>query len=77
MTRSATNVGDHTSRPLYRQVAEERKPRIERRELSPGGQLPTEASVRDTYGGARNTVRRALGLRRSEGRGVTVQGRGS
>lgn len=71
------SVGDHTSRPLYRQVAEELKVRIERQELTPGGQLPTEASLMDTYGVSRNTVRLALGLLRSEGLVVTGQGRGS
>lgn len=70
-------VDDQTSRPLYRQVAEALRGRIERHELTPGGQLPTEANLMDAYGVSRNTIRLALGLLRTEGLVVTGQGRGS
>lgn len=50
---------------------------MQRYELEPGAQLPTEARLMDRYGVSRNTVRLALGLLRTEGLVVTGQGRGS
>lgn len=70
-------VDDQTSRPLYRQVADELRGQIHRHDLNPGGQLPTEARLMDEYGVSRNTIRLALGLLRSEGLVITGQGRGS
>ena len=70
-------LDDQTSRPLYRQVADELRGQIQRQELMPGGQLPTEARLMDDYGVSRNTIRLALGLLRNEGLVVTGQGRGS
>jgi len=70
-------MSEQTSRPLYRQVADELREQIQRQELAPGGQLPTEAKLMESYGVSRNTVRLALGLLRSEGLVVTGQGRGS
>lgn len=70
-------LDERTSRPLYRQVADELRVQIHQRELVPGGQLPTEARLMDRYGVSRNTVRLALGLLRTEGLVVTGQGRGS
>ncbi|HSK97029.1 MAG TPA: GntR family transcriptional regulator [Euzebyales bacterium] len=70
-------MDDQTSRPLYRQVADDLRGQIHRHELSPGGQLPTEAKLMDRYGVSRNTIRLALGLLRSEGLVITGQGRGS
>jgi GntR family transcriptional regulator len=70
-------LSEQTSRPLYRQVADELRERIQRQELVPGGQLPTEARLMENYGVSRNTVRLALGLLRSEGLVITGQGRGS
>lgn len=77
MVGSVMPLDDHTSRPLYRQVADELRGQIQRQELTPGGQLPTEARLMDDYGVSRNTIRLALGLLRSEGLVVTGQGRGS
>lgn len=70
-------LDERTSRPLYRQVADELRVQIQQRELTPGGQLPTEARLMDRYGVSRNTVRLALGVLRTEGLVVTGQGRGS
>jgi len=70
-------LDDQTSRPLYRQVADELRGQIHRHELTPGVQLPTEARLMDEYGVSRNTIRLALGLLRSEGLVITGQGRGS
>jgi GntR family transcriptional regulator len=70
-------LDEQTSRPLYRQVADELRGQIQRQELTPGGQLPTEARLMDEYGVSRNTIRLALGVLRSEGLVITGQGRGS
>lgn len=70
-------LDDRTSRPLYRQVADELRGQIQRQDLVPGGQLPTEANLMQEYGVSRNTIRLALGLLRAEGLVVTGQGRGS
>lgn len=70
-------LDERTSRPLYRQVADELRAQIQQRELTPGRQLPTEARLMARYGVSRNTVRLALGVLRTEGLVVTGQGRGS
>ena len=70
-------LDERTSRPLYRQVADELRVQIQQRELTPGRQLPTEARMMARYGVSRNTVRLALGVLRTEGLVVTGQGRGS
>lgn len=71
------SVDERTSRPLYRQVADELRVQIQERQLAPGRQLPTEATLMERYGVSRNTIRLALGVLRTEGLVVTGQGRGS
>jgi GntR family transcriptional regulator len=46
--------------PLYRQIAEDLRARIESGELEPGSQMPTEYELRDRYQASRNTIRDAL-----------------
>src|SRR5450631_3226508 len=46
--------------PMYRQIAEDLRLRIESGDLAPGGQLPTELELRDRYNASRNTVRDAI-----------------
>jgi GntR family transcriptional regulator len=46
--------------PMYRQIADDLRQRIEAGELAPGGQLPTELELRDRYSASRNTVRDAV-----------------
>jgi GntR family transcriptional regulator len=46
--------------PLYRQIAEDLRYRIESGELVQGSQLPTEAELRDRYFASRNTIRDAI-----------------
>ncbi len=46
--------------PMYRQIAEDLRLRIEEGELARGGQLPTEIELRDQYSASRNTVRDAI-----------------
>ncbi len=46
--------------PMYRQIAEDLRERIESGELAPGSQLPTELELRERYNASRNTVRDAI-----------------
>jgi GntR family transcriptional regulator len=46
--------------PLYRQIAEDLRQRIESGELPRGSRLPTEIELRERYGASRNTVRDAI-----------------
>ncbi|MGH2941791.1 MAG: GntR family transcriptional regulator [Solirubrobacteraceae bacterium] len=63
--------------PLYAQVADQLREAINRGELAPGEQLPTEQQLIERYGVSRNTVRLALGLLANEGLISSSQGRGS
>jgi GntR family transcriptional regulator len=65
--------------PLYRQIAEDLRQRIESGELGPGDRLPSEFELREHYDTSRNTVRDAskwliaLGLVESRpGQGIVV-----
>jgi GntR family transcriptional regulator len=46
--------------PLYRQIADDLRNKIESGELTQGSQLATEAELRDEYNASRNTVRDAI-----------------
>ncbi len=46
--------------PMYRQIAEDLRLKIESGELPRGSQLPTELELRDQYDASRNTVRDAV-----------------
>jgi GntR family transcriptional regulator len=46
--------------PMYRQIAEDLRSKIEAGELARGTQLPTEIELRDQYNASRNTVRDAI-----------------
>jgi GntR family transcriptional regulator len=48
--------------PQYRRIAEELRHRIESGDLRPGGQLPAELELRETFGASRNTIRDAIKL---------------
>ena len=48
--------------PMYRQIAEDLRARIEGGDLDPGQQLRTEIELREHYGVSRNTVRDAVKL---------------
>jgi GntR family transcriptional regulator len=53
-----TNVS--VAEPLYRQIAEDLRGRIESGELRPGAQMPTELELRERYSASRNTIRDAI-----------------
>lgn len=67
-------IDPHSSRALYRQLADQLRSRIYSGELKPGEQLPTERELMEQYDASRNTVRLALGQLANEG--LTVSGRG-
>src|SRR5215472_12461676 len=46
--------------PLYRQIADDLRAKIESGELTQGSQLATEAELKDQYNASRNTVRDAI-----------------
>src|SRR6516165_6986607 len=46
--------------PLYRQIADDLRTKIESGELAQGSQLATEAELKDEYSASRNTVRDAV-----------------
>jgi GntR family transcriptional regulator len=46
--------------PMYRQIAENLRERIEAGQIEQGRQLPTELELREQFGASRNTVRDAI-----------------
>ena len=46
--------------PMYRQIAEDLRQKVESGRFGPGSQLPTELELRKTYSASRNTVRDAI-----------------
>jgi GntR family transcriptional regulator len=67
-------IDPHSSRALYRQLADQLRSKIYSGELKAGGQLPTERELMEQFDASRNTVRLALGQLANEG--LTVSGRG-
>lgn len=60
----------------YLQLANILRERIVSGEIPPGGRLPSLMELEEESGLARNTVRKALDLLKSEGLVVASQGRG-
>ena len=63
--------------PLYEQIADELRRKIDSGELSPGEQLPTEDELMELYPASRNTVRRAINELAVSGAVNTLHGKGS
>jgi GntR family transcriptional regulator len=63
-------------RPPFRQIADYLRAAIDRGELRPGDQLPSEADLTQHYSVARMTARQAVQELRAEGRVVAEHGRG-
>jgi GntR family transcriptional regulator len=63
--------------PIYRQIADDLRQKIESGELAPGTQLPTEFELRETYSASRNTIRDALKLLTTRGLVQTHAGQGT
>jgi DNA-binding GntR family transcriptional regulator len=63
--------------PVYVQVVQIIRARIESGKLKPNRPIPSEAQMEQEFGIARETARKAVALLREEGLIVTVRGRGS
>jgi GntR family transcriptional regulator len=63
--------------PLYRQIAEELRHKIDSGELEPESQLPTEDELMEEHHASRNTVRGAINQLVIRGLVNTLHGRGS
>ena len=63
--------------PVYRQLARILRERIASGDLAPNRPIPSEAQLRQQYGIARGTARRAVQVLRDERLVVTVTGRGT
>jgi GntR family transcriptional regulator len=63
--------------PMYRQIAEDLRSKIEAGELPRGAQLPTEIELRDQYDASRNTVRDAVKWLITRGLVETKPGQGT
>lgn len=59
--------------PVYRQLVDEIRGRIEKGELRPGRRLMTEPEYVDQYGISRESVRKAMAALRAEGLIVTTK----
>jgi GntR family transcriptional regulator len=69
---------DHDSAtPVYVQVADILRSRIEAGQLLPDRPVPSETQLQQEFGVARGTARKAIALLRDQGLVVTVKGRGS
>ncbi|MEQ4718257.1 GntR family transcriptional regulator [Nonomuraea sp. B19D2] len=74
---SAPGAAEADQVPLYRQIAELIRKRIEAGELPAQRPLPSEVTLVRQYGAARETVRRAIALLREQGWVFTIPHRGS
>lgn len=63
--------------PPYGQIAGKLRAAIEAGQYAPGDPLPSEKTLEQTYGVARETARRAMAALRESGHAVTIPGRGS
>ena len=63
--------------PLYRQIADDLRHKIDSGELAQGSQLPTEDELMDSHHASRNTVRGAIKELTSRGLVYTLHGKGT
>lgn len=63
--------------PLYRQIADQLRRRIESGQLESGMQIPTEDQLMESYHASRNTVRGALKELTTRGLVYTLHGKGT
>ncbi len=71
------SVDPLSATPVYVQVADILRARIESGQLPPDRPVPSESQLEQEFGIARGTARKAIALLREEGLIVTVPGRGS
>jgi GntR family transcriptional regulator len=70
-------VDPQSATPVYLQVADILRSRIQSGQLLPDRPVPSEAQLQQEFGVARGTARKAIALLREQGLVVTVKGRGS
>lgn len=70
-------VDPDSAMPVYMQVANILRSRIEAGELIPNRPVPSETQLQQEFGIARGTARKAIALLRDQGLVITVRGRGS
>lgn len=70
-------IDPRSDRPLYKQLADLLRTQITAGDLSPGGRLPSETTLGQSYGLARPAVRAAIAVLRSEGLVTTARGLGT
>jgi DNA-binding LacI/PurR family transcriptional regulator len=68
---------DNVSIPIYRQIVDDIKARIDARDLNDGDALPTQSELAKMYDASEITSRRALGELVQAGLVVRVRGKGS
>ncbi len=74
---SRETVDPQSATPVYVQVADILRDRIESGTLLPDRPVPSETQLQQEFGVARGTARKAIALLREQGLVVTVPGRGS
>jgi GntR family transcriptional regulator len=70
-------VDPDSATPVYVQVADILRSRIDAGQLLPDRPVPSETQLQQEFGVARGTARKAIALLRDQGLVVTVRGRGS
>jgi DNA-binding GntR family transcriptional regulator len=70
-------VDPQSATPVYVQVADILRARIESGQLVPDRPVPSESQLQQEFGVARGTARKAIAVLRDQGFVVTVKGRGS
>ncbi|MDG4826000.1 GntR family transcriptional regulator [Asanoa sp. WMMD1127] len=70
-------IREDDPRPVYRQLADYLREDIEEGRLQPGVRIPSETTLTQTYGVARETARKAVAVLRDAGLIETTHGRGS
>jgi DNA-binding GntR family transcriptional regulator len=70
-------VDPDSATPVYIQVADILRARIESGQLLPDRPVPSESQLEQEFGVARGTARKAIAVLREEGLVITVKGRGS
>lgn len=73
---AARTIDPASDRPVYKQIADLLRKRMDAGDIAPGGRLPSESELMEQFGVARATVRRSLDLLAMEGRVRTVRGVG-
>lgn len=70
-------VDPQSATPVYVQVADILRARIESGQLLPDRPVPSESQLQQEFGVALGTARKAIAALRDQGLVVTVKGRGS